>query len=126
MASEQRGRTPQQTVYSDRIAPSSPSPLADRNVNALSDEEFQHSSAKSHAHGTNSFDECCPTLSLNRAVRVMRDPTTFRKYADECRRLASVMPEHKDTLLQMAEAWVACAKAAEKKETEKKKSPAAR
>jgi hypothetical protein len=44
----------------------------------------------------------------------MRDPKTFRKYADECRRLALALPQHKETLLQMAEAWTACAAEAEK------------
>jgi hypothetical protein len=44
----------------------------------------------------------------------MRDPKTFRKYAAECRRLAGIMPDHKDTLLLMAETWISCAEAAEK------------
>jgi hypothetical protein len=44
----------------------------------------------------------------------MRDPTMFRKYAEECRNLARTMPQHKETLLQMADAWMACAEAAEK------------
>jgi hypothetical protein len=39
----------------------------------------------------------------------MRDPKQFRKYAEECRRLAARMPEHRDALLQMADAWTACA-----------------
>lgn len=43
----------------------------------------------------------------------MRDSKTFRKYAEECRRLANKMPEHKSALLEMAEAWLACANAAE-------------
>jgi hypothetical protein len=43
----------------------------------------------------------------------MRDPTTFKKYADECRRLAAKMPQHKTTLLEMADAWLACADAAD-------------
>jgi len=43
----------------------------------------------------------------------MRDPISYRKYADECRRLANSMPEHKTVLNQMAEAWLACAEAAE-------------
>jgi hypothetical protein len=46
----------------------------------------------------------------------MRDSTKFRKYADECRRLARTMPEHKQTLLEMAEVWMTCAKQAEKSE----------
>ena len=43
----------------------------------------------------------------------MRDPKTFRKYAEECRRLADKMPQHKATLLEMADAWLACANAAD-------------
>jgi hypothetical protein len=46
----------------------------------------------------------------------MRDPTKFREYADECRRLARSMPEHREVLLAMADAWIACAGAAEKEE----------
>jgi hypothetical protein len=44
----------------------------------------------------------------------MRDPKTFRKYAAECRRLAGIMADHKDTLLLMAETWISCAEAAER------------
>ena len=43
----------------------------------------------------------------------MRDPRIFRKYAEECERLATKMPQHKTTLLEMAEAWLACANAAD-------------
>ena len=43
----------------------------------------------------------------------MRDAKTFRKYAEECRSLAAKMPQHKQTLLEMAEAWLVCANAAE-------------
>ena len=43
----------------------------------------------------------------------MRDPEIFRKYAEECERLATKMPQHKTTLLEMAEAWLACANAAD-------------
>jgi hypothetical protein len=39
----------------------------------------------------------------------MRDPKIFRKYAEECRRLAAKMPQHEATLLEMADAWLACA-----------------
>src|ERR671937_584478 len=44
---------------------------------------------------------------------VMRDVNTYRRYAEECRRLADKMPEHRKALLEMAEAWLACAAAAE-------------
>ena len=36
----------------------------------------------------------------------MREPATYRRYAEECHRLASIMPdEHRGTLLEIAEAW---------------------
>jgi hypothetical protein len=45
----------------------------------------------------------------------MRDPAKFRNYAEECRRLANSMPtEHRGTLLKMADAWVQCAREAER------------
>jgi hypothetical protein len=43
----------------------------------------------------------------------MTDPQLFRHYAQECRRLADLMPEHRTTLLDMARAWSACADAAD-------------
>jgi hypothetical protein len=45
----------------------------------------------------------------------MRDPAKFRNYAEECRRLAHSMPaEHRGTLLKMADAWMQCAREAER------------
>jgi len=45
----------------------------------------------------------------------MRDSQKFRKYAEECRRLAKHMkPEQRATLLEIAEAWVRCAEQAER------------
>jgi hypothetical protein len=44
----------------------------------------------------------------------MRDAEEFRKYAEECRRLALSLPQHKESLLEMAKAWTACAEEAEK------------
>jgi len=36
----------------------------------------------------------------------MRDPTTYRRYAEECRRLAKMMPaEYRHVLLEIARAW---------------------
>jgi hypothetical protein len=36
----------------------------------------------------------------------MKDVVKFREYADDCRRLAKSMePEHKTTLLEIADAW---------------------
>jgi hypothetical protein len=44
----------------------------------------------------------------------MRDPATYRRYAEECRRLASIMPEeNRRTLLEIAEAWSKLAEEAE-------------
>ena len=47
----------------------------------------------------------------------------FRAYADECRRLAHRMPEHKAALMQMAEAWMACAEDAERKRRKEASDP---
>jgi hypothetical protein len=36
----------------------------------------------------------------------MRDPATYRRYAEECRRLAKTMPaENRHVLLEIARAW---------------------
>jgi hypothetical protein len=43
----------------------------------------------------------------------MQNPAEFRKYADECKRLAEQHPELEASLLKMAEAWMAAAKEAE-------------
>jgi hypothetical protein len=43
----------------------------------------------------------------------MQNPAEFRKYADECKRLAEQHPELKASLLKMAEAWTAAAAEAE-------------
>jgi hypothetical protein len=45
------------------------------------------------------------------------ETATFNHYAKECRRLAKAMPEHCDTLLEIAEAWDACARNAPRRET---------
>jgi hypothetical protein len=35
------------------------------------------------------------------------DPKTYRRYAEECQKLAKMMPdEHRPTLLAMAESWI--------------------
>jgi hypothetical protein len=50
----------------------------------------------------------------------MRDPAKFRKYAEECRRLANIMPkEHRGTLLKIADAWIECAQDAERDPSKK-------
>jgi hypothetical protein len=46
----------------------------------------------------------------------MQNPAEFRKYADECRRLAEQHPELNASLLKMAEAWTAAAAEAEDEE----------
>jgi hypothetical protein len=38
----------------------------------------------------------------------------FRDYAKECMRLAVAMPEHRQILQDMAEAWVRCAERVQK------------
>jgi hypothetical protein len=44
-----------------------------------------------------------------------RDVSKFRGYAEDCRRLAkSMKPEHKATLLEIAEAWEKCADEADR------------
>ena len=46
-----------------------------------------------------------PSKELREAI-LMEDIEKFRQYAEECRRLAeSMKPEHKATLLEIAEAW---------------------
>jgi hypothetical protein len=46
----------------------------------------------------------------------MDDPATYRRYAEECRRLAKTMPEeNRRALLKIAEAWIALAQVAEGK-----------
>jgi hypothetical protein len=40
----------------------------------------------------------------------MRTPTEYRKYAEDCRKLARQHPADKEALLKMAEAWEECAK----------------
>jgi hypothetical protein len=94
------------------------------NDNAANADLFPHGFARSHARGTNYVHESWPH-ALSTAVRVMPDSKTFRLYADECRRLARAMPAHKDKLLEMAEAWMACAEAAEKTRTAGKENPGA-
>jgi hypothetical protein len=45
----------------------------------------------------------------------MTDALRFKRYAEDCRRLATSMkPEHKAILLEIAEAWDKCAEDAER------------
>jgi hypothetical protein len=44
----------------------------------------------------------------------MAEAATYRRYAEECRRLAKMMPpEHRTTLLEIAEAWTRLAQESE-------------
>lgn len=48
----------------------------------------------------------------------MMDPTTYRKFADECKRLATTAPENeRNILLEHAAAWLKLAEEAEKHAT---------
>jgi hypothetical protein len=45
----------------------------------------------------------------------MRDGSTYKRYAEECRRLANVMPEeHRRTILEIGDAWTKLAQEAER------------
>jgi hypothetical protein len=49
-------------------------------------------------------------LNVCQEVIAMRNSMKFRNYAQECRRLAKQMkPEHRATLLEIADAWDRCA-----------------
>ena len=52
------------------------------------------------------------TLRSNSA---MQDAETYRRYADECMKLARTMPEHREKLVDMATTWQRLAEAAEKR-----------
>jgi hypothetical protein len=43
----------------------------------------------------------------------MQDSQQYRSYAEDCKRLASQVPSHRDALLKIADAWFALAKQAE-------------
>jgi hypothetical protein len=51
----------------------------------------------------------------------MHNPVKYRKYAEECERLARVLPEHKESLLKIAIGWRQCAEEAERHDNEPKK-----
>jgi hypothetical protein len=51
----------------------------------------------------------------------MRDSSTYRRFAQECQRLANVMPEeHRRTLLEIADAWANLAEDPEQEASPKK------
>jgi len=50
----------------------------------------------------------------------MTDSATYRKFADECKRLATTAPENdRNILLEHAAAWLKLAEEAEKRATKK-------
>jgi len=49
----------------------------------------------------------------------MEDASTYRQYAEECRKLAKSMPDHREKLLSMAAVWL---ELAEKADNEKGKA----
>ena len=55
----------------------------------------------------------------------MQDPAKFREYAEECKRLAKRSANEKDraALLEIAEAWLACAIEAERKSNRRDGKP---
>ena len=71
-------------------------------------------------HGTLNFDS---RLSVLRGVKgaTMTDPATYRKYAEECRCLATTAPEKdRHLLLEHAAAWARLAEEAEHEADAKK------
>lgn len=46
----------------------------------------------------------------------MQNANTYRQYAEECRKLAQSMPEHRQSLLDMAAVWIDLAGKAEERE----------
>lgn len=55
----------------------------------------------------------------------MQSPAKFRKYADECEQLAKRAANEKDraALLEIAQAWLACAREAERKNSREEDNP---
>jgi hypothetical protein len=48
----------------------------------------------------------------------MRDAATYRRFAEECQRLAMTMPEeHRAVLLEIAEAWIKLEQEAERQKS---------
>ena len=53
----------------------------------------------------------------------MRDRDTYRRFAEECRRLANTMPEHRAQLLEIAQAWLELADEGESPHLDLSRSP---
>ena len=47
----------------------------------------------------------------------MRDAATYRRFAEECQRLAMTMPERRAVLLEIAEAWIQLEQEAEREKS---------
>jgi histone H3/H4 len=59
-------------------------------------------------------------MNITKGVPDMDDPRIYRKYADDCKRLAKTMsPADRKIMLEIAEAWLVCAKEAERKTSAK-------
>jgi hypothetical protein len=43
----------------------------------------------------------------------MQTPADYRRYADECERIARDAPQHRAVLIEIAKAWRACAEEAQ-------------
>jgi hypothetical protein len=57
-----------------------------------------------------------PAFLLKAEEADMKDATTYREYAADCRRIAKLMnPKDQDALLKMADAWEDRAKEAERR-----------
>ena len=50
----------------------------------------------------------------------MQDAESYRRYAEECMKLARTMPAHREKLIAMATTWQQLAETADKREREKK------
>lgn len=52
----------------------------------------------------------------------MQDPRTYKRYAEECYRLAKTLPtEYRSTLLEIAEAWIKLAQESESRGPQERK-----
>jgi hypothetical protein len=47
----------------------------------------------------------------------MQDAKTYRQYADECMKLARMLPQYRDALVNMAATWQRLADAAEQRKS---------
>jgi hypothetical protein len=60
---------------------------------------------------------CPPEKNIKKGRITMDDSTVYRRYAEECKRLAWAMSAaDQKVMIEIADAWLACAKEAEQKE----------